>query len=773
MQPSPPIQDTMPARDLPAYMHDPGAFPLLGNLKARPRDIRVARILVGILAVAFLLTAPFATRQWPAIPAFMTAYDVAIAALSLFTVVLLHGQYRVLQSSAYIWLGCGYAFAGTAALVHGLSVTDAFVPGTLFGNRQTPAWLWMAWHGVFPLFVLGFIFSASRKANAQAVRASHAYAATFAAVASLAVITVVSDRWLPPLIVGSRFSATRLHLLALAWVLHVIAIALMARRARERRLIDLWIAVALTADAIDLALSGLLVTGRYQLGVYVGRMYGLVTTVSVLALLLLQMFELQRRFVQARDDLRMHERRYGDLFRSMSEAFYVVRACRDDDRVVDLRYVERNPAADDMVGEAMLGRTAREIDPEFDARWLDVVARVLDTGEPEEFEWLAPRTGRVLAYRVFRAEHHHDLAGVLFNDVTDARRAEAALAASEARQRILVQGVPQLLWRTDAHGQRTWASPQWSTYTGQSGDEMLGTGWMDVVHDEDREHTHARWIAAHATGRLDIEHRLRAADGSYRWHRSRSEPHHDVEGRIDSWLGSSTDIHEMKTLQHRQSVLVAELQHRTRNLLAVVRALADRTARDSGGLVDFRATFRDRLDALARAQSLLSRLDDSDRVTFEEILQAEMFAISGVRAAQDDGRVVLDGLPNVRLRSGTVQTLALALHELATNALKYGALSAANGRLEVRWTLLAGDDGAPRLKVVWKESGMRIDPDAPVQGGGYGRELIERALPYQLGASTLYAIEADGVRCEIVMPVSVQPPAVGSGATPEGIVGVG
>ncbi|WP_205289416.1 MASE4 domain-containing protein [Lysobacter sp. TY2-98] len=742
----------------PRSIHDePGAFPLLGTLRATRNDIRRASLLVGVLVVAFFATAPFAERQWPVVPAFIPVYDVAIAFLSLFTAVLLHAHYRGERSAAYLWLSCGYGFSAMAALVHGLSVADAFSPGRLFGGPQTSAWLWMSWHGLFPLFVLGFFWAVTRRGIRSAwpaVTATRAYVAVAALVVALVVTSTYAEDSLPELVNGMHFGTMRLRVLIVAWFLHVVAIACMIRRARERRLIDLWITVALVADAIDLALGGLLVTGRYQLGFYVGRMYGLVTAMSVLALLLLQMFELQRRFVQARLDLRMHERRYTDLFGSMSEAFYVVEAVRDGDQVTDLRVVDRNPAAAAVVPAEAIGQSLRDVDPEFDPRWLDVVSRVLATGEPEDFEWT--HDDRIFAYRVFRAEHLHDQVGILFDDVTDARLAEAALADSEARQRILVQGVPQLLWRTDDQGRSTWVSPQWYTYTGQSVDTVVGTGAMEAVHPDDRERTRTLWTAAQQTGRLDVEHRLRASDGSYRWHRSRSEPHYDAEGRIESWLGSSTDIHDLKSLQDRQSVLVAELQHRTRNILAVVRALADRTVRDSRDMDEFKPIFRDRVDALARAQSLLSRLDSADRVTFEELLQTEVCAISGVRAAQDDGRIVLEGTRGVRLRSSTVQTLALALHELTVNALKYGALSAANGHLEVRWFVEHDADRTPQLHVVWKESGLRVDPAAPVQGGGYGRELIERALPYQLGAKTSYAIEPDGVRCEIVMPVSVQ-----------------
>ena len=101
-----------------------------------------------------------------------------------------------------------------------------------------------------------------------------------------------------------------------------------------------------------------------------------------------------------------------------------------------------------------------------------------------------------------------------------------------------------------------------------------------------------------------------------------------------------------------------------------------------------------------------------------------------------------------------MQTFALALHELATNATKYGALAQREGRLVVRWRR-ARLAGGPGLRVEWTEGGVAMPAlGAAPQGGGYGRELIERALPYQLGAETTYEMAADGVRCTITLPLS-------------------
>ncbi|GGF77701.1 hypothetical protein GCM10011402_32910 [Paracoccus acridae] len=122
----------------------------------------------------------------------------------------------------------------------------------------------------------------------------------------------------------------------------------------------------------------------------------------------------------------------------------------------------------------------------------------------------------------------------------------------------------------------------------------------------------------------------------------------------------------------------------------------------------------------------------------------------------DPERISLNGPAGIRLRSSTVQTLAMALHELATNAVKYGALGQAAGRLAITWSLDPdGLEGAPWLHIDWRESGVEMQlAEASSRGTGQGRELIERALPYQLKAKTTYAFTPNGVHCTISLPVS-------------------
>lgn len=334
-------------------------------------------------------------------------------------------------------------------------------------------------------------------------------------------------------------------------------------------------------------------------------------------------------------------------------------------------------------------------------------------------------------------------------------RGETALRDSEERQRALIEGVPQLVWRASRTGQWTWASPQWTQFTGQSEKDSRGWGWLECIHRDDRDAARAAWSQALNQGRFEADYRIAAHQpGHYRWFQTRATPIRDGAGGIIEWLGTSTDVDDLRSLQERQQVLVAELQHRTRNIMGVVRSMADKTARTSVDLSDFRHRFRDRLQALSRVQGLLSRLNEHDRVTFDELVETELAAMGN-----GGNRVRLEGPKGVRLRSSMVQTLAMALHELATNAVKYGALGQADGRLSVTWRLVSDEDaGGPRLHVDWRESGVAMPPfGSRPSGSGQGRELIEKALPYQLGAQTRYVLGPDGVHCTISIPVSAAP----------------
>jgi PAS domain S-box-containing protein len=341
-------------------------------------------------------------------------------------------------------------------------------------------------------------------------------------------------------------------------------------------------------------------------------------------------------------------------------------------------------------------------------------------------------------------------------DIDGRKRLEESLYYSERRTRALVEGVPQLLWRADRSMQWSWASPQWTGFTGQSASASRGQGWLAMVHPDDRDAVLSAWTRAEVAGGFDVEHRLHGKDGMYRWFSTRALPVREDTGVLVEWFGTSNDIHALRAAQDKQAVLVSELQHRTRNLIAVVRSLSDSTAQQAASLPAFQTQFGERLAALSRVQGLLSQTASGRKVTFDEVLRSELLAFGAISRDGDDDPVTLAGPKGVLLPSGSVQIMALALHELATNAVKHGALSTATGRLNIAWSVEHGPTGNSVLRVEWLESGVDLpDAEMRVSTGGYGRELIERALPYQLAAKTSYMFTADGLRCVIAVPIAL------------------
>src|SRR3954451_14834958 len=164
-----------------------------------------------------------------------------------------------------------------------------------------------------------------------------------------------------------------------------------------------------------------------------------------------------------------------------------------------------------------------------------------------------------------------DTAVELVLDITDRKAAEQQLCDSEARLRSLVEGIPQLVFRSTSSGERIWGSPQWIAYTGQSEAESVGLGWLNAVHPDDRAATMAAWAEAEARGLFSVEHRtFHAADGTWRWFQSRATPVRDAAGGIVEWFGTSTDIDDQvrarEVLARGREELEAQIAERTAEL---------------------------------------------------------------------------------------------------------------------------------------------------------------------------------------------------------------
>lgn len=338
-----------------------------------------------------------------------------------------------------------------------------------------------------------------------------------------------------------------------------------------------------------------------------------------------------------------------------------------------------------------------------------------------------------------------DLYAVQMADLIGARRARDELAASEHRLRALIEGIPQLVWRSTADGRATWHSPQWFAFTGSEPSRGVGEHWRATIHPDDAATVDQAWKKAAEIGRYEVECRIWCApEARYRWFQVRARPGPAAGAGSDGpeWFGTSTDIDGLRTLQEHQRTLLAELQHRVRHTLSRLRTVLRGTS-VSGEHEDYVLRLDGRLDALTRAQGPVTR-DPHAGVDLHELVANELLA----HQAREGERASLRG-PPVRLRPDAADLLALAVHELAVNAVEHGALSRHRGRIGVEWRIAASPEGE-RLVLAWTETGGTTG--AVPEHRGFGFELLERLLPRELGARTQIGFPARGLRCTLDLP---------------------
>jgi two-component sensor histidine kinase len=222
-------------------------------------------------------------------------------------------------------------------------------------------------------------------------------------------------------------------------------------------------------------------------------------------------------------------------------------------------------------------------------------------------------------------------------------------------------------------------------------------------------------------------------------------PYRSIENLIAGVVMTFIDVSAITRAEERQRLLLAELQHRVRNTLAVVRSIARRSAQTSSTVDEYAAHLDGRLSAFTRTQAAVTR-DPEAGVDLEYLLADELMAYH----AREGEHVQISG-PTLRLQPKAAETLSLAIHELATNAVKYGALSQPAGRVEIGWRI---DESVspPKLIFDWREiGGPQV---APPQRSGFGTEILERTLAFDLKGSTSLLFNPSGVHFTIAVPLS-------------------
>jgi two-component sensor histidine kinase/PAS domain-containing protein len=217
-------------------------------------------------------------------------------------------------------------------------------------------------------------------------------------------------------------------------------------------------------------------------------------------------------------------------------------------------------------------------------------------------------------------------------------------------------------------------------------------------------------------------------------------PLHDRGGAHIGCILTLTDITARKRAEEHQTMLVAELNHRVKNILAVVQSVASQTVAASASLAHFRGSFEGRLRAISLAHDILTRLRWGE-------VELEHLVMHSLAPYRGNGRVAWSG-PALRLEAQSVVSLALVLHELSTNAAKYGAFSSGSGRVEIAWQGLGG--GLAELR--WTELGGPPVTREPIPG--FGNKLISRVIGYDLQGSAAMRFEPDGLRCRLTFRIA-------------------
>ncbi|GJD75330.1 PAS domain-containing protein [Methylobacterium goesingense] len=476
------------------------------------------------------------------------------------------------------------------------------------------------------------------------------------------------------------------------------------------------------------------------------------------------------------------EQRWRGLFEGMQEGFFSGEIIRDaDGRVFDYRFVEINPAfaAQSGLKVETVGRTVREVIPGIPGWVIETYARVVDTGVPEVFEITVPELMRTFEVRAYRESENRFAA--MFIDVSERRRADARRAAlAELGDRLRNTGdrteiarvAAEILGRTLGlshagygdvdHDRETiavgegWSAPGIPGIGGLHGFRDYGTyidglknGHAVIIDDVTEDPRTARDAEAlagiHVRSLLNLplmEHgrfvallfALKAEP--YAWKPEEVSFASNIADRTRAALARIE-------AEERQRTLNLELGHRMKNMLAMVQAIATQTMRNATDVNTAKDVLAGRLIALGNSHDLLLG---------GEVCAAPIGSVirGALRTHQDNpGRFVVEG-PTFTVGPKAAMSLSLILHELATNAAKYGALSTAEGKISVAWEVRQEAD-EPYCALRWsEEGGPSVEPPKRT---GFGTRLIGRGLAGSFGGEVDLSYPVTGVVCTIDAPL--------------------
>ncbi|WP_210318419.1 HWE histidine kinase domain-containing protein [Aureimonas endophytica] len=442
-------------------------------------------------------------------------------------------------------------------------------------------------------------------------------------------------------------------------------------------------------------------------------------------------------------EMRLGETKWRTLFEDMQESFYIAEPIRDAaGQMVDFRYLDVNPAFERLPGRAgAVGRRVRELLPGSAETLIATYRGVADRGETIRLEsWTDGEWYEVRARRL-----DPDRFAVTFHNISERRRHETLAAEADRRYRTLFDSIDEgfcvveMIFEDGRAVDYRYVelNKAFARQTGLA--DALGRTMRDLVPDHE-EFWFETYGKVARTGEA-VRFRQRAAGLEGRWYESYA---FRLDGAAPNRVGILfNDISERVAAEDRRGLLNFELAHRLKNTLAIVSSIVTQTLRSAQDVPSARRALIDRIQALSKAHDILLS-GQRDAASVAAIVAA------AVAIHDQSGRVAVLGSP-VQIGPKASLTLSLIIHELATNAVKYGALSMPEGRVEVDWHFREARDGLPALLVIdWREKGGPA-VERPARKG-FGTRLVEMGLGGGDGAKVEMDYAPDGLRCRIVAP---------------------
>jgi PAS domain S-box-containing protein len=566
----------------------------LSTMPASGKDRTAAVAIVVVSALLFACAVPFAGVPLAPVPAFVASYQSALAINDLITAVLLFSQFGVSRSRALLLLASGYLFTAIAATVHALTFPGLFVPGGLLGaGPQTTVWLYMVWHGGFPLLVLGYAVlkahdNSTRMQGSPGSAILGSIAAVVVAMAAFTAVVTGSHDILPILLKDGHYTPVMLGVVSTVWCLSLAALAVLWFR-KPHSVLDIWLMVVLCAWLFDIAMSAILNVARFDLGFYLGRVYGLCAASFVLAVLLIDNIGLQAQLARLLGKLRDQAASERNLRTERDRLFSAVVESSNDaiiTKALDGTITGWNGAAERLFRYTSAEAVGQHIDiivpPDRSVEVGDILDRVGKGERIQQYETSRMRKDGSNVEVSLSVSPIRSASGEIVGasktarDVTESNRTLRALTGEvEERQRIF-ETSHDLILVTDPAGNFIQVSPSATTILGYAPAEMIGHSATEFIHPDDLENTRSEMRAARrGLSKRNFETRYIGKDGkavSLNWSGTWSEPvrRHFFIGR-DLTEKQAADA-QMRHVQKMDAIgqLTGGVAHDFNNILTVI-----------------------------------------------------------------------------------------------------------------------------------------------------------------------------------------------------------